>query len=62
AREFAARVHAAAPALGPALSRVTEAYERVRFGGAGLGADEAGALERCIAHLRSPRVPPARPA
>lgn len=53
AREFAARVTAALPAAAPALTRLTAAYERQRFGD-GAGADAATeALDRCAADLGS---------
>ena len=49
AREFARRADSGAPLL-----RLTGAYERVRFGGAALTADEAAELETCVATLERP--------
>lgn len=52
AREFAARVTRVAPALSLPLGRVTDAYERVRFGGASLSGDETSAIDACVDRLR----------
>jgi len=49
AREFAGRAPAAPWA--PPLARLTGAYERVRFGGAVLGPDEAAAVAAALADL-----------
>jgi hypothetical protein len=51
AREFAARAGAALPGAAPTLGRLTEGYERVRFGGAALGAGERAELEACAGAL-----------
>jgi transglutaminase-like putative cysteine protease len=51
AREFAARVGAARPAAAPLLGRLTDGYERVRFGDAVLEAKERAELEACAAGL-----------
>ena len=47
--DVARRADAGAP-----LQRLTGAYERVRFGGAALTADEAAELETCVATLERP--------
>ena len=52
AREFGARAAAALPGATPALARLTEGYERVRFGDATLDATERTALEACASSLR----------
>jgi hypothetical protein len=52
AREFASRVRAAVPGAGPALVRLTDGYERVRFGEVVLDAAERAELEACAAALR----------
>ena len=63
AREFAARVARVAPALSLPLRRVTDAYERVRFGGTRLTGDEASAIDACVDRLRARDEPfPARRA
>jgi protein-glutamine gamma-glutamyltransferase len=49
AREFARRAPAAPWA--PPLAQLTGAYERVRFGGAALGPDEAAAVDAALADL-----------
>jgi transglutaminase-like putative cysteine protease len=51
ARRFAARVSAALPALADPIERLTRAYERCRFGAAGLGRDEQDELDRCVRSL-----------
>jgi hypothetical protein len=53
AREFSARAGGRAPAYGPPLARLTDGYERVRFGGAQLDAAEAAALDRCVSALET---------
>jgi protein-glutamine gamma-glutamyltransferase len=54
AREFLARVSAAAPAWARPLSDVTVDYERARFGGAPPSRSDLAALERCLAQLEEP--------
>ena len=51
AREFAARVGAAQPAAAASLGRLTDGYERVRFGDAVLDAAERAELEARAAAL-----------
>jgi protein-glutamine gamma-glutamyltransferase len=53
AREFCARVRAERPAWSEAATVVTSAYERVRFGGAALTADERAALGESLTALRN---------
>jgi hypothetical protein len=53
AREFAERVGAQRPAWSDAIGRLTLAYERVRFGGAALSAEERLALARSLSALRT---------
>jgi hypothetical protein len=55
AREFARRVETAAPACGPALARLTAAYERVRFGSRSLTAAEAAEVDRWLAVVEDGR-------
>jgi transglutaminase-like putative cysteine protease len=51
AREFAERVSRAAPAMADPFARVTIGYERTRFGGQTLAAEELRGLERSVAAL-----------
>lgn len=53
AREFSARIRAERPPWGDSVTTLTLAYERVRFGGTTVGADERAALERALSALRS---------
>jgi Transglutaminase-like enzymes, putative cysteine proteases len=53
AREFSLRVQEKAPAVALALSRLTAAYERCRFGAGALSADETAAVAASLAALRS---------
>ena len=55
AREFAERVRRADPVLADPFARVTGGYERARFGGETLDADELRGLERSVAALASAR-------
>lgn len=52
AREFSRRVKKGAPAFASPVARLTDAYERCRFGAAGLTPDEAAAIETALAALR----------
>ena len=52
AREFSRRVEGGAPAIAPAVARLTAAYERCRFGAGALSPDEAAALDAALAALR----------
>jgi transglutaminase-like putative cysteine protease len=56
AREFARRVGRAEPAIADPFTRVTGGYERARFGGETLDADELRALERSVAALAADRA------
>ncbi|MBI2203945.1 MAG: DUF3488 domain-containing protein [Candidatus Rokubacteria bacterium] len=51
AREFLARATGAEPAIAAPLATVTAGYERVRFGGVALSADELSALDRSVEAL-----------
>jgi protein-glutamine gamma-glutamyltransferase len=53
AREFAARAGGQAPACGAPLARLTEGYERVRFGGAHLDVTEIAELDGCLSSLEA---------
>ena len=53
AREFAARARGQAPACGAPLARLTEGYERVRFGGAHLDVREIAELDGCLSSLEA---------
>lgn len=48
AREFCDRVSHVSPAAGPALGRITEAYERCRFGGRPPGPAESAEIDTCL--------------
>ena len=52
AREFGTRASVALPGAAAALGRLTDGYERVRFGAALLDAGERADLEACAASLR----------
>jgi transglutaminase-like putative cysteine protease len=52
AREFCERVRQVAPAAGPPLGRITDAYERSRFGGRPPTPDEAIEIDACLRALR----------
>jgi transglutaminase-like putative cysteine protease len=58
AREFSARVRAAAPAWAGALDTITRAYERARFDTARLVPEDLAAIDRSLAILRRPDLPP----
>ena len=51
AREFCERVRREAPAAGPSLGRITDAYERSRFGGRPPAPDEAIEIDTCLQAL-----------
>jgi transglutaminase-like putative cysteine protease len=51
AREFQARVAQRLPAAAEPLTRLTAAYERCRFGGAGLTARDQAEIEACLVTL-----------
>jgi hypothetical protein len=53
AREFSARVRGHTPAYTAPLERLTDGYERVRFGGARLEAAEAAELDGCLFALEA---------
>ena len=55
AREFSARAGGLAPAYGAPLARLTDGYERVRFGGARLDAAEVAELDGCLSSLKATR-------
>jgi len=55
AREFAARAAGQAPACRAPLARLTDGYERVRFGGARLDAAEVAELDGCLSSLEACR-------
>lgn len=57
AREFAARVSRALPARAGVFTRVTAAYEAVRFGGALLDRDERAGIDGCLRELATRREP-----
>jgi uncharacterized protein DUF4129 len=52
AREFSLRVQEKAPAVAVALARLTEIYERCRFGAGDLNAEETAAVAVSLAALR----------
>jgi hypothetical protein len=52
AREFSARAGGQAPAYGVPLARLTDGYERVRFGGAHLDEAEVAELDACLSSLK----------
>jgi len=56
ARQFCGRAAAAAPFCALPLARITEAYERARFGSAPLSEDELSDLEGCLAELADRRA------
>jgi protein-glutamine gamma-glutamyltransferase len=56
AREFAARVAAAAPEVAVPLARLTGGYERARFGDAAPTVEELREFDECIVALASPRA------
>jgi protein-glutamine gamma-glutamyltransferase len=56
ARQFASRVEAAAPERAEAFSRITEHYERTRFGRAALTESDRQDLTRALAALRARRA------
>jgi transglutaminase-like putative cysteine protease len=51
AREFCERVRREAPAAGPPLGRITDAYERSRFGGRPPAPEEASEIDLCLQAL-----------
>jgi len=51
AREFGARAASTLPGAAPALARLTDGYERVRFGEATLDAAERADLDACVLSL-----------
>ena len=51
ARQFCGRVRGASPALAEPIGRLTEEYERARFGAAALTELEMRDVERCLAAL-----------
>lgn len=55
AREFAVRVSHALPARAGAFTRVTAAYEAVRFGGAVLDRTERAGIDGCLGQLTARR-------
>jgi transglutaminase-like putative cysteine protease len=55
AREFSARARGRAPAYTAPLARLTEGYERVRFGGARLDAAEIAELDGWLSALEAAR-------
>ncbi|HEY7648560.1 MAG TPA: transglutaminaseTgpA domain-containing protein [Methylomirabilota bacterium] len=61
AREFALRVSQALPARAGAFTRVTAAYEAVRFGGAALDGAERASIDGCLRQLTR-RQPPEKMA
>jgi transglutaminase-like putative cysteine protease len=56
AREFAGRVSHALPARAGAFTRVTAAYEAVRFGGAALDRAERASIDGCLRQLTRHRA------
>jgi protein-glutamine gamma-glutamyltransferase len=58
AREFGGRASSALPDTAPALGRLTEGYERVRFGKITLDPLERAELDACAASLLSGRARP----
>jgi hypothetical protein len=51
AREFRARVAERLPSVAEPFARLTVAYERCRFGGAGLAPGDEAEVEACLAQL-----------
>jgi hypothetical protein len=56
ARQFASRVEAAAPDGAEAFARITEHYERTRFGRAALTERDREDVTRALAALRARRA------